>query len=238
MSVGKPIIFIGPSLNHEKARKIFQADYRAPAKKGDLIMLLTSTFSNSREVPNLTNFVGLVDGLFLQDYPPTPIEVYQLLSNKNFHVVGGASIGALRAIELEKFGMVGIGKIFELFRNGATDADDEVAVTFQQEAGGDIQSEAMIDIRFNLFVAYRKKIITERVKRAIAKTAKSIYFPYRNYTHILEQTRLKFPELSTQLDSYSAYINENRLSLKEQDAIKVVEYIRDAYEKDQGRSKE
>lgn len=236
MSVGRPIIFIGPSLNHDKARRIFQADYRAPAKKGDLMMLLTS-YSNSTEEPNSTNFVGLVDGLFLQDYPPTPIEVYQLLSNKNFHVVGGASIGALRAIELEKFGMVGIGKIFELFRNGATDADDEVAVTFQQGAGGDIQSEAMIDIRFNLFVACRKQIITDRVKRAIAKTAKSIYFPYRNYTHVLEQTRLDFPELSTQLDSFSAYINENRLSLKEHDAIKVVEYIKDAYEKDQSSSK-
>lgn len=236
MSVGRPIIFIGPSLNHDKARRIFQADYRAPAKKGDLMMLLTS-YSNSTEEPNSTNFVGLVDGLFLQDYPPTPIEVYQLLSNKNFHVVGGASIGALRAIELEKFGMVGIGKIFELFRNGATDADDEVAVTFQQGAGGDIQSEAMIDIRFNLFVACRKQIIADRVKRAIAKTAKSIYFPYRNYTHVLEQTRLDFPELSTQLDSFSAYINENRLSLKEHDAIKVVEYIKDAYEKDQSSSK-
>ena len=236
MSTSKPIIFIGPSLNHDKARRIFQADYRAPAKKGDLMMLLTS-YSNSTEEPNSTNFVGLVDGLFLQDYPPTPIEVYQLLSNKNFHVVGGASIGALRAIELEKFGMVGIGKIFELFRNGATDADDEVAVTFQQGAGEDIQSEAMIDIRFNLFVACRKQIITDRVKRAIAKTAKSIYFPYRNYTHVLEQTRLDFPELSTQLDSFSAYINENRLSLKEHDAIKVVEYIKNAYEKDQSSSK-
>jgi hypothetical protein len=236
MSVGRPIIFIGPSLNHDKARRIFQADYRAPAKKGDLMMLLTS-YSKSTEEPNSTNFVGLVDGLFLQDYPPTPIEVYQLLSNKNFHVVGGASIGALRAIELEKFGMVGIGKIFELFRNGATDADDEVAVTFQQGAGEDIQSEAMIDIRFNLFVACRKQIITDRVKRAIAKTAKSIYFPYRNYTHVLEQTRLDFPELSTQLDSFSAYINENRLSLKEHDAIKVVEYIKNAYEKDQSSSK-
>jgi TfuA protein len=236
MSVGRPIIFIGPSLNHDKARRIFQADYRAPAKKGDLMMLLTS-YSNSTEEPNSTNFVGLVDGLFLQDYPPPPIEVYQLLSNKNFHVVGGASIGALRAIELEKFGMVGIGKIFELFRNGATDADDEVAVTFQQGAGEDIQSEAMIDIRFNLFVACRKQIITDRVKRAIAKTAKSIYFPYRNYTHVLEQTRLDFPELSTQLDSFSAYINENRLSLKEHDAIKVVEYIKNAYEKDQSSSK-
>ncbi|MGA7542585.1 MAG: TfuA-like protein, partial [Nitrososphaeraceae archaeon] len=116
MSTSKPIIFIGPSLSHDKARKIFQADYRGPAKKGDLLMLSASTFSNAGKEPNPINFVGLVDGLFLQDYPPTPIEVYQLLSNKNFHVVGGASIGALRAMELEKFGMVGIGKIFELFR--------------------------------------------------------------------------------------------------------------------------
>jgi hypothetical protein len=53
----------------------------------------------------------------------------------------------------------------------------------------------------------------------------------------MEQTRLDFPELSTQLDSFSAYINENRLSLKEHDAIKVVEYIKNAYEKDQSSSK-
>jgi TfuA protein len=236
MSTSKPIIFIGPSLNHDKARKIFQADYRGPAKKGDLLMLSASTFSNSGKEPNAINFVGLVDGLFLQDYPPTPIEVYQLLSNKNFHVVGGASIGALRAMELEKFGMVGIGKIFELFRNGTTDADDEVAVTFHQGAGECIQSEAMVDIRFNLFVAFRKKIITERVKRIIARTAKSIYFPHRNYTDIVEQARSRFPELSKQLDSFSIYINENRLSLKEHDAIKVVEYIKEAYERDQNKS--
>lgn len=237
MSSSKPIIFIGPSLSHDKARKIFQADYRAPAKKGDLLMLSASTFSNSGKEPNAINFVGLVDGLFLQDYPPTPIEVYQLLSNKNFHVVGGASIGALRAMELEKFGMVGIGKIFELFRNGTTDADDEVAVTFHQGAGECIQSEAMVDIRFNLFVACRKKIITERVKRIIARTAKSTYFPHRNYTDIVEQARSRFPEYSKQLDSFSLYINENRLSLKEHDAIKVVEYIKEAYERDQNRSK-
>jgi hypothetical protein len=158
------------------------------------------------------------------------------LSNKNFHVVGGASIGALRAMELEKFGMVGIGKIFELFRNGTTDADDEVAVTFHQGAGECIQSEAMVDIRFNLFVACRKKIITERVKRIIARTAKSTYFPHRNYTDIVEQARSRFPELSKQLDSFSIYINENRLSLKEHDAIKVVEYIKEAYERVQNRS--
>jgi hypothetical protein len=231
--MSKPIIFIGPSLSHQKARKIFDADYRAPAKKGDLLILSASTFAAPEDEPNSIKFIGLIDGLFLQDYPPTPIEVYQLLSNKKFHVVGGASIGALRAMELEKFGMVGIGKVFELFKNGTTDADDEVAVTFHLGHGQTIQSEAMVDVRFNLFVACYKKIITERGKRLMAKTAKSIYFPYRNYPNIVEQTRTRFPALSSELESFSLYIDDHRLSLKEHDAIKVVEYIKVAYEKDQ-----
>jgi hypothetical protein len=233
----KPIIFIGPSLSQQKARKILDADYRGPAKKGDLLILSASAFINLKDQPNAINFVGLIDGLFLQDYPPTPIEVFQLLSNKNFHVVGGASIGALRAVELEKFGMVGIGKVFELFKSGTTNADDEVAVTFHPGDGVSIQSEAMIDIRFNLFIAHKKNIITKRTKHIIAKTAKSIYFPYRNYSNVIEETRTKFPELSRELDSFSSYINHHRLSLKEIDAIKVIKYIKVAYEKYQHKSK-
>lgn len=196
-------------------------------------MLSSSAFSVSDDEYSAINFVGLIDGLFLQDYPPTPIEVYQLLSNKNIRVVGGASIGALRAVELEKFGMVGIGKIFELFKNGTTDADDEVAVTFHLGQGGGIQSEAMIDIRYNLFLACKKNIVSERTKRILAKIAKSTYFPYRNYSNIIEQTRVKFPDLSYELSSLSSYIEDHRASLKEHDAIKVVEYIKAAYEKEQ-----
>ncbi len=235
--MSKPIIFVGPSLSLQKARKIFDADYRGPAKKGDLLGLSASSLVSLKNQPNAINFVGLIDGLFLQDYPPTPIEVFQLLSNKNFRVVGGASIGALRAVELEKFGMVGIGKIFELFKSGTTNADDEVAVTFHPGDGVSIQSEAMIDIRFNLFIAHKKNIITKRTKHIIAKTAKSIYFPYRNYSNVIEETRTKFPELSRQLDSFSSYINHHRLSLKEIDAIKVIKYIKVAYEKYQHKSK-
>lgn len=231
--MSKPIIFVGPSLTHQKARKIFDADYRTPAKKGDLLMLSSSAFSVSDGEDSAINFVGLIDGLFLQDYPPTPIEVYQLLSNKNIKVVGGASIGALRAVELEKFGMVGIGKVFELYKNGTTDADDEVAVTFQLGHEGGIQSEAMIDIRYNLFLACKRKIISEHTKRILSKIAKSTYFPFRNYSNIIEQTKVNFPDLSYELNSLSSYIEDNRASLKEHDAIKVVEYIKAAYEKEQ-----
>ncbi len=118
--MSKPVIFLGPTLSIEKAKEILDADYRKPAKKGDLLQLALSD----------VKVVGLIDGYFLQDYPPTPIEVYNLLRKKDIRVFGSSSLGALRAVELNKFGMKGVGKIFEIFRKGIIDSDDEVAVTF------------------------------------------------------------------------------------------------------------
>jgi TfuA protein len=217
LKINKPIIFLGPSLSHDKARKIFEADFRGPAKKGDLLRLSS--------IVDDTTIVGLVDALFLQDYPPSPIEVYQLMLNKNIILLGAASLGALRAVELEKFGMIGIGKIFELYKKGKLTADDEVAVTFV-EGEHHLQSEAMIDIRFNLFLAYRRGIINDRTKKTIAKIAKRIYFPYRNYTDILEQTEKQYPTISDDLKSFRTYMIENRQSLKERDTIKLIKYAK------------
>ncbi|HKG29910.1 MAG TPA: TfuA-like protein [Nitrososphaeraceae archaeon] len=213
----KPIIFLGPSLSHEKARKIFQADFRGPAKKGDLLRA-------SGDIDDST-IVCLVDALFLQDYPPSPIEVYQLMLNKNIKLYGAASLGALRAVELEKFGMIGMGKIFELYKKGKLTADDEIAVTFV-EGEHQLQSEAMIDIRFNLFLAHRMGIINEITKKTIAKVAKNIYFPYRNYTDILDQTQKQYPAISKDLKSFRTYIIKNRQSLKERDTIKLINYVK------------
>ena len=77
--MGKPIIFLGPSLSHEKARKIFDADYRAPARKGDFLRL-------AADFDVVEMAVGFVDGVFLQDYPPTPIEVYHLARKNGVHI--------------------------------------------------------------------------------------------------------------------------------------------------------
>jgi hypothetical protein len=219
--MNKPIIFLGPSLTHEKARKILDAEYRPPAKKGDFLGF-------TMPADGLT-VVGLVDGYFLQDYPPSPIEVYQLIMRKNTVVIGSASLGALRAVELEKFGMIGVGKIFELYKHGIVNADDEVAVTFTEEPQS-LQSEAMIDIRFNLFIAKRKGIIDEITKKTVARVAKSVYFPYRNYEDILDKTKNMHPELEHGLESFRAYIRNNRRSLKEKDAIRLIEYIKAYYQ--------
>ena len=151
----KPVIFMGPTLSVEKAKDILDADYRPPAKKGDILQL----------IPTDVKVVGIIDGYFLQDYPPTPIEIYNLLRKKDLMVMGSSSLGALRAVELRKFGMIGIGKIFNLFFKGVLDADDEVAVTFTGYS--EYKSDALIDIRYNLFLALKNKIIDEKTKKNI-----------------------------------------------------------------------
>jgi hypothetical protein len=213
------VVFVGPSLDPKKARTILEADYRPPAKKGDLIKLIMS-------LDEKETVVGLIDGYFLLDYPPTPIEVYQLIVRPNTVVIGSSSIGALRAVELEKFGMIGIGKIFQLFKHGKLDADDEVAVTFSQDLYR-LQSEAMVDIRYNLYLSLKRGFVDKETKDAIAKVAKSIYFPYRTYQNIIEETIKNYPQLENNARRFEAYILRNRKSLKERDALKLIEHIRD-----------
>jgi TfuA protein len=215
--MNKPIVYLGPTLSREEAFKILDADYRDPAKKGDFLML--SRDSDEKK------YVGFVDGVFLHDYPPSPIEVYHLATRKNIELIGASSLGALRAVELEKFGMKGIGKIFELYKNGIINADDEVAVTFVRE-NNILQSEAMIDIRFNLFLAYQKGVITNQTKKRFAKIAKNIYFPFRNYEDIIKLTQQQFPSIHNELESFRSYILKNRDSLKARDAIKLLKYLK------------
>ncbi len=215
--MSKPIVYLGPTLRREEAVKILDADYRDPAKKGDFLML--SQDSDEKK------YVGFIDGVFLHDYPPPPIEVYHLATRKNIELIGASSLGALRAVELEKFGMKGIGKIFQLFKNGVINADDEVAVTFVR-GSNILQSEAMIDIRFNLFLAYKKGIITNETKKGFAKIAKSIYFPFRNYEDLINLTQQKYPSIHHELENFRSYILKNKDSLKARDAVKLLKYLK------------
>ena len=71
---------------------------------------------------------------------------------------GSASMGALRAAELHSFGMRGVGRIFEAFRDGVLEDDDEVAVVHgPAELGYLSASESMVNIRATLALAENRR---------------------------------------------------------------------------------
>ncbi|MGZ7136369.1 MAG: TfuA-like protein, partial [Methanobacterium sp.] len=97
----KIIVFLGPSLSHKEASKILYADYRLPIKRGDITAVVN-------ENPDI---IGIIDGVFHQQPAVSHREILDALK-KGITVVGGASMGALRASELDDFGMIGVGYVY------------------------------------------------------------------------------------------------------------------------------
>src|SRR6185503_19851746 len=87
--------------------------------------------------------------------------------SEGIHVFVSGSMGALRAAELASFGMIGVGAVFEAYRDGVLEDDDEVAVV-HAAAEHDYRagSEALVNIRATLARAR-----TEGVLDAVAHAA-------------------------------------------------------------------
>ena len=75
-------------------------------------------------------------------------------SSEGVHVYGAASMGALRAAELDAFGMHGVGYVYRAYADGVLEDDDEVAVAHAgAEHGFRALSDAMVDVRATLAAA-------------------------------------------------------------------------------------
>ncbi|MEM8960612.1 MAG: TfuA-like protein [Acidobacteriota bacterium] len=117
----KIIVFAGPSLpEHPDAtwrRRLDDVDLRPPAQRGDLLAALS-------ERPTV---IVLLDGYYYSKPAISHKEILYALDS-GVRVIGAASMGALRAAELERYGMIGVGRVFRDFREGRLDGDDEVAL--------------------------------------------------------------------------------------------------------------
>lgn len=75
--------------------------------------------------------IVLIDGSFNQTMAVWHKELVYALLQGTF-CIGSASMGAIRAAELDRYGMKGIGKIYELFRDGEED-DSLVILNYDPE---------------------------------------------------------------------------------------------------------
>ena len=143
--------------------------------------------------------------------------------SRGIHVFGSASMGALRAAELEAFGMEGIGIIFGWYCDGVLENDDEVAVVHGPSATGyQLGSDAMVNIRQTLRKAEILEVISTESRISLEKIGKELFYPDRNYSVLLrsaadgglpeaELMRLRMPSTST---SQRACIYKSRSSAR------------------------
>lgn len=92
----------------------------------------------------------ILDGYYYTVPAVTHKEILYAL-NAGVRVIGAASMGALRAAELAPFGMLGAGKIFRWYRDGAIEGDDEVAILHgDAEDGYRPLTVALVEVRHAL----------------------------------------------------------------------------------------
>jgi hypothetical protein len=206
----KPVVFIGMSLPVSEAEKILDADYRPPIKRGDLPCLDENV-----------HCVGIVDGVFMNDCSVGHREIIALLK-RGVTVVGGGSMGALRASELADLGMIGIGRIFQMYSAGEIDGDDEVAIIFNPETGEPL-SEPLVNIRATLALAVEREILEADTSSDILERVRHEYYPRRSMPLMLELAKDVLDPLV--LRELADFVQESSVDLKRKDAIAVLREI-------------
>ncbi|MDX8367009.1 TfuA-like protein [Cytobacillus sp. IB215665] len=162
-------VYTGPSLSMEETAQLApDVTVLPPAKRGDF------QFKPGAKQPKV---IVLIDGAFLNTLTVSPREILSLM-DQGIKVIGSSSLGAIRATELEKFGMVGVGKVFEMYRDEIIIADDEVAMSMDPSTGNAL-SEPLVHIRVIIEKAVESGTLNEIESMSLFNKVQKLYFPKR-----------------------------------------------------------
>lgn len=206
-SARRPVIFLGPSMAHEKAVEIVDADYRRPARRGDIAAVAA---------PGA--IIGLIDGVFEAYLAVSLGEVAEAVA-RGATVVGGASMGALRAAEVP--GTHGVGTVYEWYRDGRIHRDDEVALLFDPDTGTAL-TVPTVNVRHAAERLCRADTIDRDTADRIVAAAACVPYKERTYKVILRAAGLGDV---ADLDQLVALLEQ--IDLKQSDAHRVLEVVGD-----------
>jgi hypothetical protein len=220
-SMTPAIIFLGPTLPAKMAQETLDCIVLPPARQGDVYRAVRDRAPVA---------IGLIDGAFLGVRSVWHREILWALS-RDVAVFGAASMGALRAAELDAFGMRGIGRVYEAYRLGCWpefdppfEDDDEVAVIHAPiELGAGALSDAMVDIRDTLIAAEQAGILEHWARDRLATAMKRLHFPQRSFARLAaECTRLLDPETTARM---SDFLKSGRVACKRLDALHMLQAV-------------
>jgi hypothetical protein len=208
------VIFTGPTLSADRGRELLDARYLPPAAQGDV-------YSAALVRPKV---IGIIDGYFDSQPAVWHKEILWAMAH-GIHVFGSASMGALRAAELADFGMEGVGAIYQAYRDGVLEDDDEVAVVHEpEEHGFRPASEAMVDIRCTLAAAVAAGVISVAVGDRLEAVAKSIFYPRRTYSAMVRMGA-ELGLAAAELNAFLEWLPDGKRSQKQADAIAMLRAI-------------
>ena len=164
------IVFLGPSLEPEAAEAILPAEYRPPAKRGDLL----------RAAEDGATIIGLIDGVFHQESAVAHREILAAIK-KGVTLSGPRAWAPSGLPRWTRWAWWVSGRCTGCIRAGELVSDDEVALVFDPETGLSL-SEPLINIRFTLHRGRTaRELLRNRMHAALLAAAQSVFYPQRTY---------------------------------------------------------
>lgn len=214
--VTKAVVFVGSSVTGRDLEQIEQGqvEVRPPIRRGDL----PGAVSDGYEL------IGVVDGEFFQSLAVSPKEILAALYAGRT-IVGGASMGALRAVEMSPYGMRGIGVIFGWYQRGSITRDDDVALRYAVDEGEyHPLTVPMVNVRWVVEAGRRERWLCAESARQVSAAARRTHWSTRTWTRVCGAARLADEERQRLLD----YAANRDHDLKRLDALAVVEHVQRA----------
>jgi len=203
----RAIVFAGPSIPRTEVEALPHVEWRPPVSQGDVY----------RSAQTAPDFIAIIDGYF-EGVPSVWHKEILWAMSRGIHLLGASSMGALRAAELHQFGMRGVGEIFENFRDGILEDDDEVAVLHgPAELGYPSLSLAMVNARKSITAAMQASVISQSVAETLVALAKSIYYQQRQWKEVFALAQKSGIDASA-LAAFESWLEKSEQNLKLQDA--------------------
>jgi hypothetical protein len=186
-------------------------DRYPPAGRGSIIAAVEAGY----------HLIGVIDGLIEEDTCLTGSEILNAIRPGRIKILGGASMGAIRAAELESVGMRGVGHVFRLFRRRIVQDNDEVYVLHApHELDYRSITIPLINVRLTLRALHRAGWLDPAEEAAIACLMKNVPWPERDLKSLHEAAAVVLDE--SQHESFIQRFRESYRDIKREDALLVL----------------
>jgi hypothetical protein len=211
------IVFVGPSLHGVDRARHPELEFRPPAGQADIF----------RAVEQGARVIGLIDGAYETVSAIWHKEILFALS-QGVQVFGAASLGALRAAECAAFGMVGVGAIYDGYRDGVLIDDSDVALLHgPAELDYLPLSLPLVNIIATLQALGQQALLEPEHLEKLASSAKAVFFKDRTWKAIVDGANVvavRQPDILSLLKT--CYVNQKRI-----DAMHMMEIMQAAENK-------
>jgi hypothetical protein len=202
----KTIVFSGPSIAEAEVHRLAACTHAPPIKRGDLAAV------------DDYDVIVILDGEFGQNMSVSPKEILAVLESGKT-VIGASSMGALRASELDRCGMIGVGWVYEYFRRGAVRRDADVALVYSPFDYKPM-TVPIVDVEYWMEQVFAAGLIRGKERAALLKVARTLFFADRTPERLTDALRRAIG--SDTLDSLLVFSGGTIPNVKSVDAAEAV----------------